>query len=960
MALVLVFVLIPLSITAAKKYISSDYQVKNLKVEDIPYDDGGGLMVSWNPLPKEKRIIKYRVYRGATKDSLFFIGEIPVNPKTGVTSPVMSYYDKGLTEFVDIRSPGSLKKEKHQDANSPLFRDIPRDVKIVKSMMSKYDLLAIIEKEDFYYKTKRIEVKDKDPKTGKADTTIYAGLKMNQLTIVKQLKPGLPYYYTILAVDEKNNYFPYAKPVKGVPVENAPERPMNFYPVFVSDKGRLQFEWELPLFKDDIYYHNVYMIPNSALGQFAQYKTQLENYAKAAALNPGMPVMPPKNPATLVYKLMTSYPYVSPTYGIADIKDGKITDAANGIMANVNAAQIANSSFIFSMQDTGGSEVFSDPKPAEIITSSALPIMPDFSASDKASDKGDYVTVSWDKPVAYVTKGRFLDNEHTELLVNYEFNTNKFFKIKHLYFTFTDSKGKQIANFDEYYLDKQLVIKFPEKQMNPQPINVNITIKTNKGYDEKYALSQKVLFDNTIRYYRAGDVYNGKEDISTYAFTVYKKPISSNALRQVKKIMGTQREVDDNIRYESVVYKQIQDADFKKDMLLVDSNIDFTYDKKNDASISLPIYIQDLPKLTNDLDSKVKQYQAMLASEKDPMRIAMIQNAIDKTKKQIDLVKNNPDVKRANAFTSDHQRMKYIASVREPLKREFAYLVVKSDGKGHFVVTDLTKKNNDIEYFTPVPNWFYNDKWTTLVATFLFGLLVYIFIGKARKGHNLYVRPIAGISEIDNAIGRATEMGRPILFVPGLSGISDVATLAGLSILGRVAKKAAEYDTKILVPCRDYIVMPIAQEIVREAHYEAGRPDTFDKNNIFFLTDAQFAFVAGVNGLMIREKTATNFYMGMFYAESLIMTETGNATGAIQIAGTDAVTQIPFFITTCDYTLIGEELYAASAYMAREPLQLGTLKAQDYTKFLILIFMIVGTILSTSHLTTILDIFPEK
>ena len=38
----------------------------------------------------------------------------------------------------------------------------------------------------------------------------------------------------------------------------------------------------------------------------------------------------------------------------------------------------------------------------------------------------------------------------------------------------------------------------------------------------------------------------------------------------------------------------------------------------------------------------------------------------------------------------------------------------------------------------------------------------------------------------------------------------------------------------------------------------------------------------------------------------------GNAAGAIQIAGTDAVTQLPFFITTCDYTLIGEELYAAS------------------------------------------------
>ena len=73
--------------------------------------------------------------------------------------------------------------------------------------------------------------------------------------------------------------------------------------------------------------------------------------------------------------------------------------------------------------------------------------------------------------------------------------------------------------------------------------------------------------------------------------------------------------------------------------------------------------------------------------------------------------------------------------------------------------------------------------------------------------------------------------------------------------------------------------------------------------------------------------------MGYFSAEALLMTETGNQVGAVQIAGTDAVTQIPFFITTCDYTLIGEELYAASAYLNREPMLLGTLKAQDYFKF---------------------------
>jgi hypothetical protein len=90
------------------------------------------------------------------------------------------------------------------------------------------------------------------------------------------------------------------------------------------------------------------------------------------------------------------------------------------------------------------------------------------------------------------------------------------------------------------------------------------------------------------------------------------------------------------------------------------------------------------------------------------------------------------------------------------------------------------------------------------------------------------------------------------------------------------------------------------------------------------------------------------------------MTETGNTVGAVQIAGTDSVTQIPFFITTCDYTLIGEELYAAGAYLNREPMLLGTLKAQDYFKIIIVFLVVVGSLLSSLQVMTLLNILPTK
>ncbi len=242
--------------------------------------------------------------------------------------------------------------------------------------------------------------------------------------------------------------------------------------------------------------------------------------------------------------------------------------------------------------------------------------------------------------------------------------------------------------------------------------------------------------------------------------------------------------------------------------------------------------------------------------------------------------------------------------------------------------------------------WFNAAEIPVLVGCVIFIALILYYFHRAKKGVDLYLRPIAGIEAIDEAIGRATEMGKPILYVPGLSTISDVATIASLTILGRVAKKVAEYQTPLLVPNCDPIVYTVAEETVRQGYLEAGRPDAYDSDSVFFLTQSQFAYVAGVNGIMSREKPATNFYLGMFWAESLILAETGSLSGAIQIAGTDAVTQLPFFITTCDYTLIGEELYAASAYLGREPRQLGSIKGQDACKAVIMVFITLGIVLS--------------
>ncbi|MFH1700996.1 MAG: fibronectin type III domain-containing protein [Candidatus Zixiibacteriota bacterium] len=244
-----------------------------------------------------------------------------------------------------------------------------------------------------------------------------------------------------------------------------------------------------------------------------------------------------------------------------------------------------------------------------------------------------------------------------------------------------------------------------------------------------------------------------------------------------------------------------------------------------------------------------------------------------------------------------------------------------------------------------VSQWFNMSRFVIFIGTILLSSSIIYFIFAAKSGKKFYIRKIAGIEEVENAVGRATEMGRSIYYVPGIHDMDDVQTLASMSILGRVATIAAENDTRIDVPVCRSMVMVTAKEVVKEAYSKAGRPDSFIEDQVRYLTDDQFGYAAAIDGLFVREKPATVFLIGTFFAESLIMAETGNSIGAIQIAGTAMPAQLPFFVAACDYTLIGEELFAASAYLTGEPKLLGSLKGQDVGKVLCLTAIIIGVIL---------------
>jgi hypothetical protein len=252
-----------------------------------------------------------------------------------------------------------------------------------------------------------------------------------------------------------------------------------------------------------------------------------------------------------------------------------------------------------------------------------------------------------------------------------------------------------------------------------------------------------------------------------------------------------------------------------------------------------------------------------------------------------------------------------------------------------------------------------------LVASFVLLIIVLVEILVAlfttRAGKYLpKIRRIAGLEALEEAVGRATELGRPICYTTGLGGIRDqyyYQTVAGLSILGYTTEMAAKYGAKILYFPYDPTIIPMAHEVMEQGYIRAGKPEAFNPDNIQYLGGDQFPWAFGVLGTMYREQSAANIHMGPFWAESLILAEAGFYTGAIQVAGTANYHQIQFFVVASDYALIGEELMAAGAYLSKDPTQIGSLWGADFSKLTAMLLVVIGVILTAAGVTALNEFF---
>lgn len=236
------------------------------------------------------------------------------------------------------------------------------------------------------------------------------------------------------------------------------------------------------------------------------------------------------------------------------------------------------------------------------------------------------------------------------------------------------------------------------------------------------------------------------------------------------------------------------------------------------------------------------------------------------------------------------------------------------------------------------------------------GVIIYFTHQGARGRKFVLKRTLPALEAIPEAIGRAIEMGRPVHYTPGaeaLAGSRGTHSQVAMIIGGYVTRLCAKMGSKITWSVSGDL-LPIARDIYKNAYLVEQQPDV--EVDVRFYPSGAGPFGTGCIETMAADKSAANMMFGGFGSELPIIAEGGFRVGAFQIGGCSNPTMTPFIVAACDYSMIGEENFAAAAILSENAVQLAGIVALDIWKVIIVGLIILGSLLNTVGVKTLIDL----
>jgi hypothetical protein len=238
--------------------------------------------------------------------------------------------------------------------------------------------------------------------------------------------------------------------------------------------------------------------------------------------------------------------------------------------------------------------------------------------------------------------------------------------------------------------------------------------------------------------------------------------------------------------------------------------------------------------------------------------------------------------------------------------------------------------------------------WFGLIVLVLFiGLLIFFLILGNRWP--AVFRPIRGYEALKAAIERAVEAGERVhlsLGTGSVIGADSAPAFAGLVLLKSVASTTSLSDKPVVVTSGDGAMAILAQDSLRSAYAEAGVEQRYQAISGRMLGPTPWSYVANLPILLPSENVSVHILAGSFGAEGAMAADFGERHGCFTLGGTDDAQTQALLYATAEYPLIGEEIFAAGAYLDVSPIYQASLKVQDTIRMVVVVGIILGGLLN--------------
>ena len=229
-----------------------------------------------------------------------------------------------------------------------------------------------------------------------------------------------------------------------------------------------------------------------------------------------------------------------------------------------------------------------------------------------------------------------------------------------------------------------------------------------------------------------------------------------------------------------------------------------------------------------------------------------------------------------------------------------------------------------------------------LTAILLLGLTFW------RRRSPASLRLIEAYERLNRSVGLAVENGTRLHISLGRGNFLSSrggSAFAGLAMLRRLAERTSVSDRPPVVTSGDASLAILSQDTLQAGYRAAGAEDQYRSSTGRLAGLTPFSYAAGALSTMRDEHVSANIVIGDLGPESGLLAEAADRADTSLIAASDDLSAQSVFFVSAQEPLIGEELFAAGAYVGAGPSHEASLQVQDILRWLIILAIIFGSLL---------------